>query len=140
MATSRGPLYAATVRQTGVRFRLAQLGTAWAAFSPTRNLVTLDETLGREDPRATATVLAHELSHVQQAHRPSQDCIQDEVEAFANQSAVWAELTGPDPPTRTRLEQQLTLVRQISEQLGRPGLTLLVIGQPGYQEQCRLAA
>src|SRR5207245_2393709 len=43
VATSRGPLYAATVRQTGVRFRLAQLGTAWAAFSPTRNLVTLDE-------------------------------------------------------------------------------------------------
>ncbi len=136
--SANGAHFAGIVERSGVRFRMTALSDSWAAFSPSNNLILLDRTLADESPLATAAVLAHEITHAGQNLGPNSDCVQAEVEAFAVQAQVWAELTGDNPPTETDLEQQLTLVGIIYEEEGEAGLTELISNQFGYQQQCGL--
>jgi hypothetical protein len=137
--TPSGEPFAEAVERTGVRFQMANLPDAWAGYSPRANRIFLDLMRADESAPAVAVVLAHEITHaIQEERGRGDDCVQDEVEAFAAQSALWGELAGPRPPTRTRLEQQLTLIRLVYQRGGEPELRRLVEAQSGYQEECRL--
>jgi len=140
VASSNGAHFAGIVQRSGVSFRMTPLSDSWAAYSVKHNLILLDRTLANEDPRAVATVLAHEITHAGQSHGPDLDCVQAEVEAFAVQARLWDELVGSDPPIESDLEQQLNLVLAIYRDGGEESLTQLIASQDGYQLQCDLAA
>jgi hypothetical protein len=61
-----------------------------------------------------------------------------EVEAFRTQTVVWSALWDDDPPGRTRLERELTMVAGIVATDGEPGLYKLIVDTPDYQKTCEI--
>lgn len=108
-------------------------------FIGAQNIILVSVDLLNEDPRAIATVIAHELTHANQASRVNPpDCVAAEVEAYKAQSWFWIVLTRPQRLQRTPLERDLTLVTDIGATQGDPGLYTMVVNQPGYQDNCNL--
>jgi hypothetical protein len=97
-----------------------------------------------ERPQVIATVIAHELTHALQFTQRAPDrlnCIAAEVEAFANEAVVWAELwrqRGQSPPNGTARERGYNDLVRLWTVLGEPGLYKMVVDEPAYQEQCHL--
>lgn len=129
-------------RLTGVRIIVGSLESSMVSvYSPSRNTITVDRSFLNEDPRALAAVLAHELVHAAQeagGGLSRRTCVADEVEALLSQVLVWRLLWPSQPPSRTRLERQLTQVWRLYLLGGEPELYKLVVDEPGYQDQCRL--
>jgi hypothetical protein len=95
--------------------------------------ITMNADVMNESPRALAAMLAHEIVHADQAARQTSskkqptDCLQDEVEAYAVQAAVWAAFWGeggrPDETTWERTDNEIVAVWRDS---GEEGLRALI--------------
>lgn len=95
----------------------------------------------REDRRALAAVLAHEIQHASQVaagHGNRLDCVAMEVDAHRVQAVVWGTFWEGFGPRRTPLERQLSTDLRLWETQGEGGLDKRVVDQPGYQAQCDL--
>jgi len=114
-----------------------------AQYAPGTNTIMVSAAaVTEEDPRAVASLLAHEITHVGQVQilgeGGNRDCVHMEVEAFQAQSAVWASLWDGDPPSRTAMERELTEIAAILTADGEPGLYKVVVDTPSYQQECHL--
>jgi hypothetical protein len=94
--------------------------------------ITMNAGVMNESPRVLAAMLAHEIVHADQTARQTgskrqTDCLQDEVEAYAVQAAVWAAFWGqgqrPDQTTWERTDNELVSVWRDS---GDEGLRALI--------------
>lgn len=137
-----GYSYRSIIERTGVRLVAGSLpNNTWGAYNPAGNVVIINNRALREDPRALAAVLAHELTHVRQwadGDRHRSGCIKREADSIAAEARVWGTFWEDWGPGTTRLERDLSAKLQILEQEGVPGLTKLVVDNPGYQENCDL--
>jgi hypothetical protein len=137
-----GPVLGGIAIRTGVPMVTAPLpAEVLGGYNQVEKVIRLNTSILDEDPRAIATVLAHELTHAQQdwEGRSIQDqCVVLEQEAFANGAVVWSELWNGAPPSRTALETELTRMALLWVTEGDPGIYKLVVDEPGYQRQCNL--
>ena len=141
--TPHGAAYELIAREAGVRIMLvAGRARGWAGYYRSHRVVGVDPSLLAEDPRAVATILAHELTHAAQhtaARRGAgpTDCFEAEADAFERQAAVWL-LSWPEGelPERTEIEGELTLVARTYRDEGRDGIQRLVGAAAPYRERC----
>jgi hypothetical protein len=90
-------------------------------------------------PRALATVLAHELTHVQQGLQglfKPRDCTLLEAWALAFQSDVWWILTDGQMPAGTALEADLTRIAGVARRGGVTGLHEALAANPALGQYC----
>ncbi len=90
------------------------------AGGPTREIVVSSRLRGL-DPKALATVIAHEAKHLEDDlagadARTAESCFQFETRAFAAQSAVWGGFYGPGGkmPPETELDEELNFWLAVS--------------------------
>lgn len=135
----------AIVDLTGVRLVVGSLprGTS-AVYRAKDNTITVNRSIVSEDPRAVAAVLYHELIHAVQRAMGEVGvgtCVANEVQAYVNQSFVWASFANRDQrydQGRTTLERQLNATTLVLAREGEPGLYKLVVDEGSYQTQCSL--
>ena len=61
-----------------------------------------------------------------------------EVEAFVVTARVWQAFWGDAAPARTALERGRNALTKVLATDGESGLSSLVAGNPGYQQECGL--
>lgn len=128
----------------GVPVGVADLDGAWGAFgfNGGHPVIFVSPSLLSADPNDAAAVLVHEATHYQQfrqqsffTHPTSTQCLNDELQATANDLLYWQNKYGPDgkqPPANT-------FERQINYQLGLAESdlrSLLLQTAIDYHEEC----
>lgn len=137
-----GTPYAAVARSLGLTYDFVPLPTIfYGAYQRRAKRILLNSRLLDEDATVLASVIAHELRHAQDYDliargALSADCADLEVRAFEAQSRSWRTFWPTDPPTSTRVEQDLTRVAIIYEDDGVDGLRQMVGGASFYQREC----
>ena len=109
------------------RIVIARRPGAWAAFVPSLRTITLDPVLRLENPKAVATVLAHEAVHASDTYlyggiNTTVSCYSYEISAFHLQAVMWQELYGPSgkADADTDLEDELNdIARSVNTDPGR---------------------
>ena len=125
------------------RTRVASVTLSWtrATYRGGTNTIIFNQSYLNEDSRAIAAVLYHELTHAYQVYQGAGsqwDCVGMAVEAYGSQANAWLRAWDSRPPSRTALEEDLTLVAVIAGRRGEPGLYELVAGESSYQQLCEL--
>jgi hypothetical protein len=137
-----GDVFRQIVGASGVTIQAGALPDGvLGAFVARKNTITIGSRLLREDVRSTASVLAHELTHVSQALRgadPVHECVPMEVDAHKIELIVWVNLYGGIAPGRTALERSENALAAAFATQGDPFLYELVVESPGYQNECNL--
>jgi hypothetical protein len=136
----RGPRLRGLLEATGVRLAVGWLPDMWGTYWQVQRVVMISHLAGGEDPRTLAAVLAHELTHVEQAAARAYirvPCLDLEIQATVVGADAWLRLWDGPGPTRTVLERQLNQEAAILLSEGQPGLDRHVRNNPGYQNRCR---
>jgi hypothetical protein len=110
-------------------------------YVPSTRTITIAEATLSEDPRFVATVIAHELRHVDDADLValgllSADCLEMEARGFASQAIVARALWSDQLPQRTEVEQQLSALVHQFEAEGVVGLRRTLAGDAEYHDHC----
>jgi len=128
----------------GVPVGVADLNGAWGAFgfNGGHPVIFIGPALLTTDPSDAAAVLVHEATHFQQfrqqpdfTHASSTECLNDELQATANDLVYWQDKYGADgkQPANNAFEQQ------INDQLGlaeRDLQSLLLQTAIDYHQEC----
>jgi hypothetical protein len=98
------PLYDTAVRQPLAVVWAPMPPDVGALYSARRRWLAVNTRWYEADPKAVATLLSHELSHVRDfvANRPiwtSAGCFETEQAAFRTQAAIWEAFYGPGGKT-----------------------------------------
>lgn len=88
-----GRAIASTIYKHRTKVRFGETGDAIACFDPTKNEISINESLRSASPNVLAAHLAHEGIHLQW-NRP--DSIEQEYYAFKAEAEVWSELKGDE--------------------------------------------
>jgi len=105
------------------------------AYSRRAKTIVIDQDVVKEDPRALAAVLAHELTHAAQPF--DMDCVDREVEGHRISILVWGTFWKRRGPVRTALEQELAYETRIFEEEGEDGLYDLIVSEPALSSGVR---
>jgi len=110
----------------GVPVGVSNVSNAWGAFgfNGGHPVIVISPALLTADPNDAAAVLVHEATHYQQyrqqadfTHSTSAECLNDEIQASANDLAYWQNqfgTRGKQPPTNT-FEQQINYQLGLAE-------------------------
>jgi uncharacterized protein DUF6782 len=110
-------------------------------FRPSDFLIVINSRVINDSDEATASVLAHEITHARQAKdRPGiygkDECVRREVEAFTVELKVWDSFDHGTP--RTDIQRNYAAMVTYFKQQGTAGLRRAVENSDAYQNECDL--
>ncbi len=127
---------------TGADVVFGQLPTSvYGRFSPSRNLITINESLRGQGNAALAAVLIHETYHAQEFLRrgnraeTAAECLQEELDAFRLEAKWWYERYGRYGK-RSPNSAERSMNNLVRAWLNKNLKEDWVLLSEGYQEQC----